>query len=224
MLRNRPHSASRTLAGFLPLVGVAAIFAATPALAGSELAPVNLIVNGSFESPGAGCVAGATTVPGWSVSSGNVDIISAACSGMNAANGTYFLDLTGSYAGSGVDDVGTISQAVATVAGQRYTLNFRFGGNPQWQNFPYPNDSSLKAMAVFVNGAIAGVYSVTTQGVASSDPQWKERRITFTATSTATEIRFESLNGSTSNPSDFGPLLDNVTVAVVEHRDTEEQD
>jgi hypothetical protein len=99
--------------------------------------------------------------------------------------------------------------------GRKYHLSFEFGGNPQWQEFSYPNDSALKAMAVFVNGSIAGVYSVGTAGVPVTDPQWRRHKIIFTATSTSTQIAFQSLNGSLSNPSDFGPLLDAVDVSAV---------
>jgi hypothetical protein len=94
-------------------------------------------------------------------------------------------------------------------------LTFDFGGNPQWQDFPYPNDSSYKAMAVFVNEAIAGIYGVETAGASVTDAQWIRHEILFTATSTSTDITFESLNGSISNPSVFGPFLDWVIVVPV---------
>jgi hypothetical protein len=177
----------------------------------------NLIVNGNFAEPGTGCAAGTTTVPGWTVVSGNVDFEDATCTnGLSAPDGTtYYLDLTGSFAEDGENDVGTISQTVTTIVGQQYSLTFDFGDNPQWQIFTYPNDSTLKVMAVFVNGSISGVYKVQTAGTLPTNPQWKGKKMFFTATATSTTITFESLNGSVSNPSDFGPLLGNVVLKAV---------
>ena len=70
-------------------------------------------------------------------------------------------------------------------------------------------------MSVFVNGAIAGVYGVNTEGALVTNPQWKSEKILFLATSTSTTITFQSLNGSATNPSTFGPLLDAVSVVPV---------
>jgi hypothetical protein len=208
-------STPKSLAHLLPVVGMFVLACASPAKASP-----NLVANGNFAigAPPSGCVAGTTTLTDWSVTAGNIDIDSAApgCSGIAAAPGaTYFLDLTGSFAGYGRNDVGAISQSINTVVGQKYSLTFYFGGNPQWQEFGYPNDSSLKAMDVFLNGAISGVYSVNTAGVPANDAQWKKEKIVFTATSTNTKISFDSLNGSASNPSDFGPLLDEVKVSAI---------
>ncbi len=196
---------------FLPFVGVLLLATFEPALAAT-----NLILNGNFHLPGTGCAAAATILTDWSVVSGNVDIEDATCTGgMPPKSGTYYLDLTGSSA-SGASDVGVIAQTITTVVGQPYSLTFDFGGNPQWQEFTgYPNDSEYKAMAVFINGAIAGVYGVHTAGVSVTNPQWTAKKILFTATSTTTTVTFQSLNGSTSNPSDFGPLLDAVSLVAV---------
>lgn len=184
----------------------------------SAYANTNLVVNGNFSEPGTGCAAGTTTLPGWTISAGNIDIESASCSGLNSAHGgTYFLDLTGSHAENGVNDVATLSQTIVTVVGQAYKLTFSFGANPQGQTMPYPNDSELKAMTVYVNGSLSGVYRTHTAGVAPTDPQWKQREICFVATSTSTTITFDSLNGSVTNPSDFGPLLDDVSLVAVKN-------
>jgi Protein of unknown function (DUF642) len=194
----------QTLALFLPLVGVLL-------LAGVPARGANLILNGALKPALPGCQAATTNLPGWTVSAGNIDIVHATCSGIRPAYGTYFVDLTG----SGARDVATISQTITTEVGQQYRLTFDFGGNPQWQDFPYPNDSSYKAMAVFVNRAIAGIYGVETAGASVTDAQWARHKNLFTATSTSTEITFESLNGSVSNPSVFGPFLDWVVVVPV---------
>jgi Protein of unknown function (DUF642) len=174
-------TSSKAWSSILPIVSFVFLAALQPVHA------ANLIRNGGFEKPAAGCQAGATVVPYWTVVSGNVDFEDDTCTGgMPAKSGTYYLDLTGSYA-VGASDVGIISQAIVTVVGQQYALTFAFGGNPQWQEFGYPNDSEYKAMAVFVNGAISGVYGVHTAGVAVTNPQWTGHKILFTATSTSTK-------------------------------------
>lgn len=186
-------------------------FAAVTASAGE-----NLIANGTFVPASASCEAGTTTIPSWTVVAGNVDVVDAACnSNMKGPDSTnWYLDLTGSYAEDGENDVATLSQTVTTVVGKSYRLTFYFGGNPQWKGNFYPNDSDLKVMTVYVNGSIAGAYSVETAGVPYTDAQWKQKTITFTATSTSTTISFQSLNGSGANPSDFGPQLGNVVLEV----------
>ena len=189
--------------------GVLAFAAVTSATAGE-----NLMANGTFVPASATCEAGTTSIPSWTVVAGNVDVVDAACnSNMKGPDSTsWYLDLTGSYAEDGENDVGTLAQTVTTVVGKSYQLTFYFGGNPQWQGNVYPNDSALKVMTVYVNDSIAGAYSVATAGVAYTDAQWQRKAITFTATSTSTTITFESLNGSTANPSDFGPQLGNVVL------------
>lgn len=198
-----------TLCRLISLTG-ALTLAASPSIAAT-----NLIVNGNFTPSTPGCEAASLSIPSWTVVSGNVDLADATCGVIKAPKGsTYYLDLTGSFA-VGASDVGVIEQSVATVVGQSYVLTFDFGGNAQWQTNPeYPNDSPLKAMAVYVNGSISGVYSVNTASGPSSDGQWKKETITFTATASTTTVTFQSLNGSTTNPSDFGPLLGNVSLVA----------
>lgn len=190
---------------------IAALLALPCAALGS-----NLLANGSFESPGAGCFAGTTSLPGWTVTTGNIDIMDVTCSDMAAADGTYFIDLTGSH-GAGA---GTINQTVATTVGAQYNLSFYFGGNPQWQTQAgnpfsiYPNDGPIKSMDVLINGVQQGnTYSVDTTGLAYTNPDWMFESVTFTATSASTTLSFESLNGA--NGTVYGPLLDGVSLSPV---------
>ncbi len=96
----------------------------------------NLLVNGDFTqgAPQSGCAPGVTSFPGWTVTSGNVDLDSAAagCSGIAPVVGSYFVDLTGSFAPY-ENDVGTIMQTFTTIPRTEYSVSFYFGGNPQWQ-------------------------------------------------------------------------------------------
>ena len=118
----------------------------------------NLLMNGNFtqDAPASGCAAGVTSFPGWTVSSGNVDLDSAAsgCSGIAPIVGNYFVDLTGSFAPY-ENDVGTVSQTFSTSPGTEYSIGFYFGGNPQWQYITgYPNDGPVKTMDVLINGSV----------------------------------------------------------------------
>ena len=178
----------------------------------------NLLVNGDFTqgAPQSGCAPGVTSFPGWTVTSGNVDLDSAAagCSGIAPVVGSYFVDLTGSFAPY-ENDVGTIMQTFTTIPRTEYSVSFYFGGNPQWQYLPeYPNDSPIKAMNVLINGSVVDSYSVDTTGAALTDAQWTSETLDFMATGSTTDLSFASLNGI-SSPSDFGPLLDGVNVNTV---------
>jgi choice-of-anchor C domain-containing protein len=182
------------------------------ALALAPAAHASLIANGSFEAGGAACVAGATSLSGWTVSAGNIDIVSQSptCVAAPAADGINFLDLTGSF-GSGA---GAIYQDIATVSGQAYSLTFAFGANSEWQYPPlYPNDGSIKSLNVLLDGVIAGTFSQDTTGRAAIDAGWTSELVEFTASSSTTRLAFESLNGAGGTV--YGPFLDNVSVQPV---------
>jgi Protein of unknown function (DUF642)/PEP-CTERM motif len=203
------------------MIAAAGVFAF--ALATSSADAANLVINGNFATgaPASGCTPGITSLPGWTISN-NVDLDSAvqpfpACSGISPPVGTYFLDLTGSYAPA-EDDRGTVSQTIVTHAGATYDLSFYFGGNPQWQSYVgvYPNDGAIKSMDVLLNGDVIGSYSVNTAGVPITDGQFKLENIDFIATSSSTMLSFESLDGyGITAPSDFGPLLADVSLVGV---------
>jgi choice-of-anchor C domain-containing protein len=183
------------------IVGVAIVLALSSAAANA-----NLVTNGSFEQPGTGCASATTSLPGWTVA-GNIDIdnATASCSTIPAADGSYFVDLTGSYT------AGSISQALLTTAGETYLVSFAFGGNPQWQYLSYPNDSAVKSMDVGIDGSVVGTYSIDTTGLGFSDAGWSQSSFLFTATSATTLLAFTSLNSGGV----YGPLLDNVIVEQV---------
>ena len=190
-----------------------------------------MIVNGNFGSnPAERCVPGMTGVipqeytdssigQQWLVTQGNIDLLTSWCSGyghVTAPNLTdTYVDLNGSFAETGVNASGAITQTVPTLNGQLYKLTFEFGGNPQWLNSIYPNDTKIKGMVVWIDGLLAGTYFVDTGTAAVAVPavnaQWKKETIIFEANSASTTITFQSLNSSTS---DFGPLLTNVAMTV----------
>jgi hypothetical protein len=162
----------------------------------------SLLVNGSFEdtySTGAGV----TALPGWTVSSGNIDLGSF---GPSTPDGLNAIDLTGSYGGG----AGAIYQDFETVAGSSYSLSFYFGANPQWQYADYANDSPIKSMSVLLDGVELRLFSKDTTGWAIDYFGWEQIALTFTATNNSTRLTFQSLNGA--NGTVFGPALDGVVV------------
>lgn len=175
-------------------------------------AHANLVTNGSFEAspPAIGCQAGATSLPGWTVSAGNIDIDSAiaGCGGIAAADGNYWVDLTGSF-GAGA---GRIYQDIATETGGQYQLNFYFRANDQFSSFSYGNDGPTKAFEVWLDSVLAGTFSRTV-GVDPLASTWTLQSLNFTASGSTTRLAFWSLNGA--NGTVFGPMLDGVSVERV---------
>ena len=180
----------------------------------------NILTNGDFSSspPGNGCAAGVTSIPSWSVIHGNIDVLSASppnCPGAAAPSGsTYYVDLTGSFAEDGQNDVGTIAQSLSTAVGSEYNVSFYFGGNSQWQYTSYPNDGPVKSMEALVNNLVVNTYSVNTAGASYTNAQWQLENFDFTALSPVTTLSFSSLNGI-SSPSDYGAFLADVQVNKV---------
>ena len=175
-----------------------------PALAATP----NLVKNGSFEvnAPASGCASGTTTVFGWNVTAGNVDLDSEGCSTIPAEQGNIWVDLTGTVAG-------TISRNLLTAVGKNYSLSFYFGGNPQCQNGANGGEpTTIKSMNVLLNGVVVGTYSMDIAGAATDDPQWHEGIIVFTATTSPVLLGFQSLTSGTV----CGPLLDNVRAVLIQ--------
>ena len=174
----------------------------------------NLLVNGSFDAEHlvGGCVHSVTTIPGWTVKVGNIDIESSVlnCSQVAApASGKHWIDLTGTAAA-------TIEQTVATTIGKHYRLTFYFGGNSEWQptcTFGGGlNDASLKSMSVYINGSVPIIanYSINTAGQPCTTANWTFEGLVFTATSAATTITFQSFDTTGV----YGPLLDGVVLTL----------
>ena len=179
----------------------------------TQVATSSTLLNGAFVPAKPGCQLGTGSILNWTVSN-NVDLVEANCNvGIAAPNGSqYYIDLTGSNAEKGVNDVGAISQVISTIVGKTYTLSFYFGGNALWKlNNPGPNDGEYKAMEISINNNVQGVFGVHTASVPYYNAQWQKETVTFTATTPFTSVAFQSLNGLV-NPSDYGPLLADVTL------------
>jgi hypothetical protein len=185
------------------------------------LAQANLIVNGSFESAGAGAggegagrfvyVAGQqdTQINGWTLSGiGDVyihhspDVGNALGANFNSAqNGSQYLDLSGGIGGGTSGQHATIYQDFATVPQQTYELTFFIGAAL----------APSATIHVHVDGAATLLDQTLTASAPATNIAWTRLRFTFTATSATTRLSFQDLSGSDDNAS----FVDNVAVALV---------
>jgi len=171
----------------------------------------NLIANGSFENPNGTFVgdvnsvdelnSGSSAIPGWTTINGvpTAWIENGNPYGISAANGSFFLDLTGY---SDVGTYGGVTQSFASVAGTSYSATFDLG---------YGGNSGVFGGPVSVRATAAGVSSTFTSGAGTPNPAvWDLETFNFTATSSLTVLSFVGV--STAGGEYIG--LDNVDVEV----------
>lgn len=162
-----------------------------------------IISNGSFERGPADVGAfttlgaGSSALPGWTIGDGGIDLIG---NFWTASDGVRSVDLTAATAGS-------ISQNVATVIGQTYTVRFDLAGNPDTGG----QGILVKSLDVSVNGSNSVNYMFDTTGKTNSNMGWVGQSYVFVADSAVSNLKFTSLSG------DFrGPAIDNISIAVPE--------
>lgn len=200
-----------------------AIVALAICCSASGTASASLLSNGSFESlpPERGCASATTSLPGWAVDAGNIDVDSnrSGCGPYDAADGKYYVDLTGTGA------AGSIYQDVDTTPGDWYRLQFYWTGNPAWQTLSYDNDGSFKGfdldIGTVLDESIQSLfeqpkrYGKDTATVDAKGPlDWQLESLLFEATGETTRIRFTSINGE--NNTVYGPFLDGVSLDRME--------
>lgn len=175
-----------------------------PATAQVSLAEIgNLVVNGSFEicppDPDAEnyitLYPGSTDLFGWEVILGSIDLKGPLH--LAAADGIHCVDL------NGLLSCGGIQQAICTIPGRWYDVSFSMAANI-WSG-PW-----IRTMRVFAGDAFADfmVYAEGSFIYPYMAPKWTTYTWSFQATSTATVLQFVS----TSEPTSYGPALDNVVV------------
>lgn len=158
-----------------------AALATVAALAAAPAHAVNLVTNGSFETPQtvyADYGTGSTTLTGWTaVLSGVEHFAPAAYDPVlgAAADGTMAVDLA-----NYVYSAGGIEQTVATTAGQSYVLSFMAG------NTAYAGRTGDGLIRVTIDGNTTDVATPTVTGNAIV---WEARSVAFTATGASTTIR-----------------------------------
>jgi choice-of-anchor C domain-containing protein len=179
--------------GLLAAMTALAISTATPA-AGASPQPFS---DGSFEQPQVAPYtfqrfpAGAHLGP-WTVTRGDVDLSGKGF--WQTADGNQSLDLDGSVQG-------TVAQTFATQPLVSYEVSFALAGNPVAA-------PAVKTGQVLVNGRVAQNFSFDTTGKTKANMGYVQRRFTFLATDTSATLAF----ASTTTPSGYGPVIDNVEV------------
>ncbi len=172
--------------------------------------PSNLVRNCSFEQPALAPGTftmfgpGSAGIPGWTVGdaagfAGGVDLTTGTYEGAYPVSlGAQSLDLNHNAPGS-------LSQALATTAGQLYRLTFMLSG------FPVTPDcfsTLVKSLLVTAGSATSSVTFTPDQaasplGVQTFTPQ----TLSFTASSGSTTLTFTGVNAGCA-----GPIIDDVTV------------
>jgi len=162
---------------------------------------VNLLENGSFETPIADASAEAggfwevfASVTGWDISSDGLEIWNNMFGG--ASDGEQNIELDGNLST-------TITQVVPTQVGATYELKFDFS--------PRPGQSLVENN---INALVGGNILINAQGdgTSLSSTNWTTHSDTFVATSTLTSIAFA--DAGTTNTS-YGGLADNAQLCLV---------
>ena len=181
------------------------------ALATSAQAATNLVVNGSFEA-GVDPVGTAflatndtTSITGWKVLSNGVNYVDDSV--WDAANGARSVEL-GTTAGNG----GIFQRISGFTVGYHYRLTFNVSANP-FDPAVRPKPSRV---LVSMTGGVAEIYPYTLN-VANTTSNMLYDTVTydFVAGSVMQNLQFRSLVGT-----DFGPIIDAVTVSVVPEAST----
>jgi len=184
----------------LAKAGMAAAFSGVLAFGAlaSASAAGNLVTDGDFETTPAASFTefnGGANFSGWAVGGDSVDLIGTY---WTSASGAQSLDLNGAAPGS-------VSQTLATVVGQQYTLSFSLAGNPV-VNAP---DPAIKGLTVTAGSDLSKSLTFDTTGHTTSDLGWITKSYTFTASSTSTVLSFAS-----TIPGHTGAAIDNVSVTA----------
>jgi hypothetical protein len=202
-------------------VAASTILLAISGVNAANASPINLLQNGGFENnPGitttyynigtqVGSNGGGPDHPvppgfGWTVSNGNVDIISYDLAGYGPApanGGSFGLDLVG------YGSTGTISQDISTAVGQRYNVSFQYENN--WASITDPTAQVLVSMTIDGNEMLSPVgLPVAPTGGQNS---WQTFNGSFVATDSDTTFELSELFGANNG----GVFLDNVSVTSV---------
>jgi len=166
--------------------------------------PVELIVNGGFETPGIlphdhyTVQAGSTLITGWTVASGTVDLVNPSCVCGLPYEGQQWLDLNGEL-------IGGIEQSFATDVGQAYELSFRYSNNPTGSAPQYLADVTVTGNSALLDARISH------SGSTHNNMNYQLFSDTFVADSSSTTLRFQSLTLGRR-----GIALDAVSVVIPE--------
>jgi hypothetical protein len=189
---------------------ITTLFLACGLLLIPQLYAANLIVNGSFESPGfagsyAPFIATSTALTGWTIPGPGTTIIHhspdvgiANNSTYNfAQSGDYYLDL------SGTGSQSPIYQDFSTVPSATYNLSFYIGASNA-----NPPASTIR---FDLSGSTALLGAALTPSAPSTNINWTLQSFNFVADSTITRLSFSGLSGIDDNAS----FVDSVSVTAI---------
>lgn len=199
MLSKRLYAALAA-AGLLAGVGTAAASPAHSAHSARTVAAqaaTTAFTNGSFETPTAPTNFFTTYFAGqtmglWEVESGSVDLVDDGF--WQTAEGDQSVDLNGLTAG-------TLSQTFTTEPGTKYTVTYSLAGNPG-------GAPTVKTGEVRIDGQNFQDFTFNTAGKTFANMGYVTRQFTFVANNPSTKLTF----ASTSGPSAYGPVIDDVKV------------
>jgi hypothetical protein len=109
---------------------------------------------------------------------------------LTAAQGSDFLDLTGSYDSP---PYGAVFQTITTSIGQQYQVSFELGSDAYWDAYYGGGTFTAPVVAVSLNGVVA--FSATNNFPDLSN-YWQTWSFYFTATATNTTLMFTGANSS----------------------------
>jgi choice-of-anchor C domain-containing protein len=128
-------------------------------------------------------------ITGWIVGGKGIDYI-----------GTYWQPSEGSRSiDLSLTDNGTIGTTLNTIPGTTYRLSFDMAGNPDGG----PDEKSLR---VWIDDRSQD-FTFSIKGKTREDMGWEPKTLEFTATTSATLLKFEGLTNTA-----WGPVIDNVIV------------
>lgn len=182
---------------------VRALGVALLAFGGASAGAGPVFVNGSFEAPSAFYQApgggNSTAITGWTTALSGVEHYNSSAYGVGAAaDGLMAVDLAYVTSMGG----GAIEQALATVAGETYTVSF-FAGN---------SINAGRTGTGIVKISIDGLdlVDIATPDASTVATLWAQRSFSFTATDSSTVVRF----WNNQNPLQHYALIDGVSVVT----------
>lgn len=190
------------------------LLVAAALVASATSARGELIVNGSFETPGVPegsysvFLSGSTAITGWTVVGGYDvavldDDVQANGITFNAQHGNQWLDLTGADNVPPNSATNGVTQTVATEVGVQYELSFYVGSATDGAFFfPATVDLSIDG------GTRVGFTNPTAP---SNELDWQLFEVLFTAQNALTTIAFYNGSGA----SNYNTALDNVSLEAV---------
>jgi Protein of unknown function (DUF642) len=201
--------------------GVAAL-----SLALVSVSRANILVNGGLETllpptmPDDLVYASTTlntgALPGWSITSGSVDVVPS--NYFASSQGSYSVDLVGT------PGIGAISQTFATTPGVGYLLTFDFSVNPD--SWIFDESGTIKRLQVSAIGTdgltvlTSSIYSGSNGTRTNSNMQYLPETFSFIADGTSTTLKLEALaplnmtGGMTANNIYAGPVIDNLDLEI----------